>query len=314
MDPLRSVLVTGAGGFVGSALVPVLRERGFAVTAVTRAEVGEIGPGTNWAPHLRGIDAVVHLAARVHVTAEETQEAAAEYDRVNRAGTQRLAEAAVAAGVRRFVFLSSVKVMGEATSDAAFRETDRPQPVDPYGVSKLAAEAVLAEITLDSETMSAVALRPPLVYGPNVKANFRALLRLCSMPLPLPFGAVRNHRSLIFVGNLVDAIARVLTAEMVPPFHSYLLRDSEDLSTGELVRHLRRALGRPPMLLPVPPRLLDSALRLAGKGAMADRLLRSLQVDDRTFRRDFAWKAPISAAQGLAETARWYRDERRRPS
>jgi nucleoside-diphosphate-sugar epimerase len=297
--------VTGAGGFVGRALVPALERAGLGVRTAGRAELGAVGPDTKWREALAGIDAVVHLAARVHVMKEDAAAAEAEYDRVNHLGTVRLAEAAAQAGVRRLVFLSSVKVNGEATGEKAFAPEDTPAPVDAYGRSKLAAERALAEIAAAGR-LEAITLRPPLVYGPGVKANFLALLRLCAAPWPLPFGAVDNRRSLVFVGNLADAIVTCLGAETPTPFATYLVRDDEDLSTAALIRRIRAAMGRPAGLVGVPPRLLDSALRALGRGALADRLLSSLQVDDRAFRRDFRWRPPFVSREALAETVSWY--------
>jgi UDP-glucose 4-epimerase len=224
---------------------------------------------------------------------------------VNCAGTLRLAAAAQRAGVARFVFVSSVKVNGEATAAAPFRDDDPPQPVGPYAASKWAAEQGLAELA-SGGGMEVVILRPPLIYGPGVKANMLGLLKLCRRGVPLPFGAVDNRRSLLYLGNLVDAIRRVVEAPPHPGCRTYLLRDGEDLSTAALVRALAAGLGRPPRLLAIPPRWLGAALALAGRGAAAERLLGSLTVDDSRFRTDFAWQPPFSAAQGLAATTSWF--------
>ena len=300
---MSRVLVTGAGGFVGCALVPVLEARGHDVVPATRAIVGDIGPGTDWSGVLGGVDTVVHLAARVHVMRDEAPDPEAAFDRVNVAGTRRLAEAAAASGVRRFVVLSSVKVNGDSSGAGAFTEADAPAPQDPYGRSKLAAEQALARVA-SGRAMEVVILRPPLVYGPEAKANFAALLRLAASPWPLPFGAIANRRSLIHVGNLADAIARVVESGPGPGCRTYLVSDGEDLSTGEMVAALRAGLGKGPRLVSVPPRLLILAAGLAGREAEARRLTESLQVDSRLFRRDFAWRAPLPARQALEETAR----------
>lgn len=271
------VLVTGPGGFVGRALVPLLESRGHVVVRAGRREVGEIGPRTRWP--IEGIEAVVHLAAQVH----DERAATETFDRVNRQATAGLAEAAEAAGVRRFVFLSTAKVMGER-SDRPFRETDAPAPVGPYAASKLAAEKALPR---------ALVLRPPLVHGPGVRANFRALLRLCRSGLPLPFAAVANSRSLIAVGNLADAIVRCLEG----PVESgvYHVRDG-DFSTPELVTELRRSIGMAPRLFALP----EAILRRFVPAPLID----SLQLDDAAFRRDFGWSPPLPATAALAETAR----------
>jgi nucleoside-diphosphate-sugar epimerase len=271
------VLVTGPGGFVGRALVPRLEAHGHRVVRAGRREVGEIGPATRWP--LEGVEAVVHLAAQVH----DPDAAPETFDRVNRQATIGLARAAAAAGIPRFVFLSTAKVMGER-SERPLRESDPPRPEGPYAVSKLAAEAALPA--------HAVVLRPPLVHGPGVGANFRALLRLCRSGLPLPFAGLENRRSLIAVGNLADAILRCLEAPGARGV--YHVRDG-DFSTPELVAELRRARGMAPRLFRIPRGLL----RVAPAA-----LVGSLQLDDGAFRRDFGWAPPVPAAAALAETAR----------
>lgn len=309
------ILITGATGFVGRALVPVLASQHGLVLAGRRASretppgtlssaVGEIGPGTDWSAALRDVDQIVHLAAHVHQL-DHTGDPGA-FHRVNCAGTQRLAEAARNAGVRRIIFLSSVKVNGEASGSQPFREEDVPRPEGLYAQSKFAAEQALAEIA-SAGGPAAIILRPPLVYGPGAKANFRALIRLCRLGLPLPFGAVDNRRSLIFIGNLVAAIERALAEPVRPGCRTYLLRDGEDLSTADLIRRIGIALGRPTRLLPVPQPWLRGLLTLAGRGAAADRLLGSLTVDDSRFRHDYAWQPTYSVDEGLAATASSYR-------
>jgi nucleoside-diphosphate-sugar epimerase len=323
------ILVTGAGGFVGGALLPVLLPRHRLVLAQRRASdatrpagaeicvVGEIGPGTEWSAALRDVDQVVHLAAHVHVGDAKADPAT--FMRVNSVGTQRLAEAASRAGVARFVFLSSVKVNGDASGDRPFRESDPPHPQDAYACSKWAAEQALAALTATAaqnappiRPMEIVILRPPLVYGPGAKANFRALVRLCLLGIPLPFGAIDNQRSLIYSGNLADAISRVLTAPSRPGCRTYLLRDGGDLSTGDLIRGLAAGINREARLPALPPDWLRSALQLIGKGAAADRLLGSLAVDDSRFRADYAWRPPYAVGEALAITARWFRDSAER--
>lgn len=270
------VLVTGPGGFVGRTLIPLLEARGHPVVRAGRREVGEIGSATRWP--LEAVDAIVHLAAQVHDPRADPEA----FDRVNRQATLHLARAAEAAGIGRFVFLSTAKVMGER-SDRPLRESDPPKPEGPYATSKLAAEAALPH---------AIILRPPLVHGPGVKANFRALLRLCRSGLPLPFGGLKNRRSLIAVGNLADAILRCLEGPVASGV--YHVRDG-DFSTPELIAELRRAIGMAPRLFSVPRGLL----RLAPAP-----LVGSLQLDDGAFRRDFGWTPPVPAAAALAETAR----------
>ena len=271
------VLVTGPGGFVGRTLLPLLEARGHTVVRAGRREVGDIGPSTRWP--LAGVDAIVHLAAQVHAPRAATEQ----FDRVNRQATESLARAAAGAGVRRFVFLSSAKVSGERSA-RPLRETDPPRPDSAYGRSKLAAEQALT---------GALILRPPLVYGPGVGANFRALLRLCRSGLPLPFAGLANRRSLIAVANLADAILRGLEAPSLTGI--YHVRDA-DYSTPELIGELRRAMGLTPRLFAAPEALL--------RPFVPGPLVESLQVDDSAFRRDFGWTPSVAPTTALAETAR----------
>jgi nucleoside-diphosphate-sugar epimerase len=315
------VLVTGAGGFVGRALCPALAAAGHEVIAGVREggaphgahahrTLGDLAEEHALDAAVAEVDAVVHLAARVHMMRETAADPLLLYRRVNVDGTRRLAAAAVRSGVRRFVLLSSIKVNGERTTARPFAEVDAPAPADAYGLSKQEAEEVLATVAAGTG-MSAVALRTPLVYGPGVRANFLALLRLCDSPWPLPFGGVRtNHRSLIGLGNLVDAIAAAVAHPAANGV--YLVRDAEDLSTEALIRRLRHALGRPARLLPVPAALLAMSLRLLGRGALADRLCCSLAVDSGRIARDLGWQPPHTVDEELAATVAWYRQAGRR--
>ena len=291
-----TVLVTGATGFVGRAVCIRLASMGVAVRPVGRAEIGDLGQAVDWTPHLDGVDAVVHLAARVHVMRDKAADPLLAFRRINRDATARLATAAIRAGVPRFVFLSSVKAMGEG-QDRPYAATDRPSPVDPYGISKWEAEKTLYGIALGR--METVVLRPPLVYGPRVRGNFRALLRAVMRGLPLPFGAVANRRSLIALGNLADAVAWALTAHP----GTYLPCDRHDLSTPDLVRAVAAALDRPARLVAVPPSWLRMAGTLLGRRAAVDRLLGSLTVDGILP----GWTPPEAPDQALAATAAWYR-------
>ena len=310
---MSRLLVTGATGFVGRALVPALaaahrvtlavRSRSAALApGIEQREIGEIGPDTDWRQALAGIDEVVHLAAHVHRPGGED----AAFFRVNAAGTERLAAAAREGGIKRILFLSTIKVNGETSGAQPFREADPAHPEGAYAQSKAAAEATLSRLAAGGGP-AAIILRPPLVYGPDATANFRALARLCRSGLPLPFAAVDNRRSLIFLGNLVAAIVRVLESPAAPGCRLYLLRDGEDLSTPDLIRRLGAALGRRPRLFAIPPTWLELGFTAAGRSALADRLLRSLSVDDTGFRRDFAWQPPHTVDQGLAETAAAFR-------
>lgn len=304
------LLVTGANGFVGRALASQLGDRGRAVVGAvrndsrdlpagtTRVVVGDLMPDTDWRAALGGIDVVVHLAARVHVMHDSVADPLAEFRRVNVEATRSLARQSAAAGVARFVFLSSVKVNGESGS---YRESDAPAPGDAYGVSKREAELALTEIAAQTG-MSVVIIRPPLVYGPDVKANFRALMRAVARGVPLPFGAVDNRRSLVALDNLVDFIIRC-TEHPAAVNETFLVSDGEDLSTADLIRRLARAMGRRARLVPVPPSVLMALAPLVRRKDAAQRLLGSLQVDISKARRMLAWTPPITVDEGLRRAA-----------
>lgn len=312
------VLVTGAGGFVGRALIPVLLKRGMRVRGTMRRadirpaaasdaemlQVGDIGAATDWTAALDGIDAVVHLAARVHQMRDKAGDPLAAHRAVNVAGTERLALAAARSGVRRMVLLSTVKVLGEATCGAPFRETDTPRPTDPYSISKWEAEQALARVGR-LHGLETVVLRPPLVYGPGVGANFLRLLRLAASGMPLPLASVRNLRSFVGVENLADAIAMALAAPAAAG-ETFLVSDGQDLSTSELLRRIAASLGRPARLFPCPPRLLRFMLACAGRRTVAERLLDSLQVDSGKLR-GLGWQPPRTVDEGLGELAGWYK-------
>ena len=317
---MTRVLVTGAAGFVGRALCAALREAGHEVVATTRGmaepwtsglevhPISDIGPDTDWSGALAGVDAVAHLAARVHVMEERHAQPLAAYRRVNALGTRRLAEAAAANGVGRVVFLSTVKVNGETSGSTPFRESDRPAPGDDYALSKWEGEQALAEVAARTG-LETVVLRPPLVYGPGVKGNFLRLLELCQRAPPLPLGAASNRRSLIFLGNLVNAVSVCLRRPEAAG-QTYLVRDGEDVSTAQLIRRVGAAMGRPARLFPVPGVLLRLAGHLTGKSGTVGRLLGSLAVDDGKIRAHLGWTAPFTMAQGLAETVSWFASRR----
>jgi len=307
-----SVLVTGANGFVGRALCEALAASGRRVKRALRmaqpgrpddVAVGDIGADTDWRSALEGVSSVVHLAARTHVLRETAADSLAEYRRVNLDGTRRLAQEAGRAGVRRLVFVSSIKVNGEVT-ERPFTEDDAPRPEDAYGVSKWEAEQALARVAGETGLQVAV-LRPPLVYGPEVKGNFLRLMGLVARGTPLPLASITNRRSLIYVGNLVDAVIKAIDVPAAAG-RAYLVSDGDDVSTPDLVRAIARALGVAPRLLPCPPAMLRLGAALTGKRAELARLTGSLQVDGSRARRELGWQPGHTLTQGLAATARWY--------
>jgi nucleoside-diphosphate-sugar epimerase len=252
-------------------------------------------------PALEGVDAVVHAAARVHQVRELADDPLAAYRTVNTAATLALARAAAQAGVRRFVFLSSVKVNGEFTLPGQLFTAVQAAPQDPYGVSKWEAERGLREIAAETG-MEVVIIRPPLVYGVGVKANFLTMMRWLQRGLPLPFGAIHNQRSLIALPNLVSLIEACLTHPAAAG-QTFMASDQHDLSTTQLLRGLGEALKRPPRLVPVPQSIVESSLKLLGRAGLAQRLCRNLAVDASPATELLGWKPPITVQQGLQLTA-----------
>jgi len=312
------VLVTGATGFVGRALVPALIKAGHEVAAVVRQipapplagditvhKIADIGSEVDWTEILRGVEAIVHLAGRAHVMTERAADPQAEFNRINAAGTERLAQAAADEGVKRFVYMSTVKVMGEQTPAAPFSETDTPAPEDAYGASKLAGEQALLRVAGETR-LEPVILRPPLVYGPFAKGNVLSLLKLCRLAPPLPLGGIKNQRSMIFVGNLADAVITCLENPSAAG-EIYFVRDGEDLSSSDLIRRVGEALNRPVRLFSFPPVLLRLAGRITGKSLAVDRLLASLQINDDKIRTQLAWTPPFNVVQGLDKMAEWFK-------
>ncbi|MFC3678310.1 UDP-glucose 4-epimerase family protein [Ferrovibrio xuzhouensis] len=306
------VLVTGASGFVGRELCACLERSGHTVIRAMRRPgpaigvvIGNIDGGTSWAAALSDApDAVLHLAARVHVMGAEGTDAARLYRQVNSEGTTNLARQSAAAGVKRFVFLSTIKVLGEG-GNRPYKADDPAAPCGPYAVSKWQAEQGLLEIA-GRTGMEAVILRPPLVYGPGVGANFLRLMQAVDAGWPLPFAAIRNRRSLIHVGNLVDAIVACLTQAKAAG-KTFMVSDDEDVSTPELVRRIASSLGRRPRLFPVPPAGFRLCGQLLGKGAAIERLLGSLTADCAPIRTELGWAPPHTMQDGLAIAAEWYR-------
>jgi UDP-glucose 4-epimerase len=299
--------VTGATGFVGTALLARLTASGYGVVPAVRRSsglpnevvVGNLAASTDWRPALSGCDAVVHLAARVHVMDESSKNPLALYRETNTDATLSLARQAAAAGVKRFVFISTIKVNGEG-GDAAYREIDAPAPADAYAISKWEAEQGLWRIARETG-LEVVILRPPLVYGPGVKANFLRLMQLIHKGWPLPLGAIRNRRSLLYLGNLVDAI-RLCVEHPAAAGQTFLLDDGEAVSTPDLIRAVAHAMGRTARLPAVPVSVIEFAGALLGKRAAVARLTGSLWVDSSSIQSQLNWTPPYSMEAGLAAT------------
>lgn len=317
------VLVTGASGFVGRQLCEHLNRQGLLVRAAFRSRqhdinfpasieqyiVGSIGADTDWSHALRDVDVVIHLAARVHVMQESAQDAMELYRQVNVQGTQALARQAAAAGIKRLIFLSSIKVNGEETGSTLFTVDSPDNPQDAYAVSKMEAEQVLHQLVVE-KPMEIVIVRPPLVYGPGVKANFLRLIQLIERRTPLPFGVIKNKRSLLFVGNLVDALT-VLATHPAAKGRTYLIADQETFSTPELITVLAGLFGKNPCLIPIPLFLLKLMGQLSGKSAEIERLTQSLHIDSSAIRNELNWTPPYSSIEGLRLTVEAYQNAAR---
>jgi len=306
---MKKILITGANGFVGKALCQRLISRNIDFRGATRTpsrgdnryiSVGDLDASNDWRVALEGCDAVVHLANRAHIMHEVASDPLGEFRRVNVQGTLNLARQAIATGVRRFVFVSSIKVNGEVTHSIPFRASDRPAPSDAYGITKLEAEEALRSLCSQS-TMQLVIVRPPLVYGPGVKANFLRLIQAVDRGIPLPLGAIDNRRSMVAVGNLCDLLIRCVEHPDAAG-RTFLVSDGQDLSTAELVRMIASALGKKPRLFAVPTDLLRLAARLTGKQAAADRVLGSLQIDMRDTCQTVDWMPPDTPFETIKQT------------
>ena len=294
---LQKLLVSGR-----RHLIAAVRGNKTDLPAEVRVEwVGELGSSTDWTACLQGVGVVIHCAARAHVMQDETGDPLLEYRRVNVQGTLALAEQAVKAGVRRFIYISSIKVNGERTaSNIPFHAEDIPAPEDAYGISKLEAEQGLLALARNTGT-EVVIIRPPLVYGPGVKGNFASMVSWVRKGMPLPLGAVHNKRSLVAVENLVDFIALCANPERSPRAANevFLISDGEDVSTTELLRKVASAYNVAPRLLPIPVLWIQTTARLLGKRAVADRLLGSLVVDSSKARDLLGWKPVVSMDEQL---------------
>ena len=304
----RRVLVTGASGFVARGLLSITPPEITYVAAsrhsvdldgVTWRRSPDLGPAADWKKTLEGVDCVVHLAGRAHLAPGADP---APYFSENCDGTEKLARDAMAVGIKRFVYVSSAKVLGDESGAAPLAEEAPAQPGDPYAASKHAAEQALAAL---GGTMQVTILRPPLVYGPGVKANFLALLCAVARGMPLPLAGIRNCRSLIGVDNLASAILACLASDTAAG-RTYHVTDGAPVSTPALVRALAAALGRPARLFAIPPRALEACGAMLGRGETVKRLTRSFELDDRAIRRELGWQAICTFDAGIAATARWY--------
>jgi len=307
---MNSALLTGSTGFVGSALLSELKKLpDFRVVSAVRSAVvsasddvvvvGNIDGTTDYSSALNGVDVVVHSAARAHVMRDEVADPLAEYRKVNVEGTLNLAKQAVAAGVKRFVFISTIGVHG-LNSSRPFKETDTEAPHDAYAISKYEAEQGLRKLATEIG-LEVVIIRPPLVYGGAAPGNFRSLINLASKSVPLPFGAVNNHRSMVYVGNLVSFIIRCIQHPAAAN-QTFLVSDGEDVSLRNLVTYIRLCLGLSTRLLPVPVGLFKLAGALTGKRGVVDRLVGDLQVDSSKARTLLEWVPPFTVSQGIEAT------------
>lgn len=310
-----NVLVSGASGFIGKPLCAELFRQGQSVRAAVRlarpgnllenvetVSIGEINGETDWADALRDIKVVIHLAARVHVMRANAFDPLNELHKVNVEGAWNLARQAHDAGVQRFIFISSIKVNGESTPlGQPYTTENQPAPIDPYGISKCEAEDALRQLA-DETGMELVIIRPPLVYGPGVKANFHSMMYWLKKGVPLPLGAIQNKRSFVALDNLVDLIVTCIDHPAAAN-QTFLAGDGEDLSTTELLQRLGKALGKPVKLFPMPIWALKAGAALLGKSSMAQRLCNSLQVDISKACDLLGWQPPVSVDDALKKTA-----------
>ena len=282
------ILITGQNGFIGKALFNLLQQQEHQVRGTVRnkqkieknrdiAVVGNIGPTTDWRVALADIEVVVHLANRAHVLNEQARDPLAIFREINVAGTIQLAKQAVESGVRRFIFVSSIKVNGEQTNKHPFTVNDKPNPQDPYAISKMEAENALREIA-EQSSMEVVIIRPPLVYGQGVKGNYQRLSRLVKLGVPLPFASIKNKRSLISLENLVQILAKATTHPAVAN-QTLLVSDGEDLSTPQLIEKIADSIGKPARLFHFSPKFLKIVGKFTGQRKVIDRLCENLQID-----------------------------------
>ncbi len=305
-----NIFITGANGFVGQTLCKTLSNNGEYVIASIRNSnmniqankviVSQLDTNTDFTNILQITDVIVHLAARTHVLNDQSTNPYQTYAAINIDATKNLATQAISAGVKRFIFLSSVKVNGEQTNEKPFNELDIAKPEDNYGKTKHLAEEMLKELT-QYTSMELVIIRPPLVYGHGVKANFDKLIRLCKISIPLPFGTISNQRSIIYIENLIDFIVSCVRHPLAAN-QTFLISDDDDVSTTQLIRSIRQVLGKPLLLIPVPQKWLVGILNLRGKKSLAIRLCGNLQVDIGKAKLLLGWKPPYTFSEGIHKT------------
>lgn len=290
-----NILLTGASGFVGSALYKYLNNSGHHVHIIDREKLDSELSFQN-----TKFDVLIHLAARAHVMHENMDDVYNAYANVNVVYTRKTAALAKRLNIKRFIFLSSVKVNGEQTAKFPFRETDTPKPEDNYGLTKYEAEQLLKD-TFDQTTTELVIIRPPLIYGHGVKANFNNLIKLSKVKTPLPFGSIHNKRSMVYIGNLIDFIGTCSTHPNAAN-ETFLISDDNDISTTVLIRTIRKSLDMPAWLIPIPKRVIIYLLRSIGKKSLAVRICGNLQVDISKAKQLLNWKPPYTFEQGVKGT------------
>jgi len=310
----QHILVTGANGFICRNLCPVLKEKGYYVRGAVRGEahdvsgadeyikVGNINESTDWQQTLDGVDTVIHLAARVHVISDLSDTSVEIFRKINVRGTERLALSAAKAGVRRFIFISSIGVNGDSSQNKTFTEDSIPNPVGAYAVSKWEAENVLKKIG-DSTGMEIVILRPPLIYGPGVKANFKNLIKLAGSGMPLPFKKINNLRSFLYIGNLIDIIDICIKHPMAIG-ETFIISDGQDISTPDLIKMISCIMGKKSSLFYLHPGILKALCKIVGLETELRKLTGSLLVDSSKIRNLLGWKPPFTMEDGLRETVK----------
>ena len=315
----KQLLITGASGFVGRSLSSRTIADGWDVRGTLLANespsllisrvdpviVEPFGETTPLAHAVNDVDTVIHLAARVHIMRDTASDPLLEFRRVNLYGTERLARQAAQAGVKRFVFMSTIGVNGNTSDSRAFTEGDDPHPHNPYSISKLEAEIRLREVSTETG-LEVVIVRAPLVYGPGNPGNFLSLLHIITKGIPLPLASVRNLKSFLYVENLTHALASCAIHPSAAG-ETFLVSDGEDISTPELIRRVASTLGRPARLFPIPTDFMRFAGKMLGKSSAVERLVGSLQVDSSKIQRKLGWNSPFTMEDGLRETAAWYK-------